>query len=153
MTKEQPTGSCPFGVKREGKGSGIVTVTKPDGRTRAIFFESGKATGADISEADPGDFSTEEQGDLPVDRPGETGYVVHCVEIAFWFASHSRSLEDALVYLAQAGGDTDTNAAVTGALLGARDGESAIPQRWMAQLAGASSIAQLGNRLLEAARK
>ena len=96
---------------------------------------------------------TEEQGDLPVDRPGETGYVVHCVEIAFWFASHSRSLEDALVYLAQAGGDTDTNAAVTGALLGARDGESAIPQRWMAQLVGASSIAQLGNRLLEAARK
>ncbi|NJO67496.1 MAG: hypothetical protein HC826_00455 [Rhodospirillales bacterium] len=30
-------GSCAFGVEREGDGSGIVTVTKPDGKTRAIF--------------------------------------------------------------------------------------------------------------------
>lgn len=76
MTKEQPTGSCPFGVKREGKGSGIITVTKPDGRTRAIFFESGKATGADISEADPGAFGTEKQGDLNIIRIGQERYEI-----------------------------------------------------------------------------
>jgi ADP-ribosylglycohydrolase len=32
------------------------------------------------------------------------------------------------------GGDTDTNAAVTGALLGARDGEQAIPPQWLEPL-------------------
>jgi ADP-ribosyl-[dinitrogen reductase] hydrolase len=81
---------------------------------------------------------------------GQTGYVVHCVETAFWFASHGRTLEDALVYLAQAGGDTGTNAAVTGALLGARDGEVAVPQRWMAQLVEPRRLTRLAELLLEA---
>ncbi|HEV8303452.1 MAG TPA: ADP-ribosylglycohydrolase family protein [Gemmatimonadales bacterium] len=90
----------------------------------------------------------EAQADLPITVPGETGYVVHCVEIAFWFVMHDRSLEDALVYLAQAGGDTDTNAAVAGALLGARYGESALPPRWMSQLVGAQGIGKLAEQLL-----
>ncbi len=90
----------------------------------------------------------EAQADLPITVAGETGYVVHCVEIAFWFVLHDRTLEDALVYLAQAGGDTDTNAAVAGALLGARYGESALPPRWMDQLVGAQGIGTLAERLL-----
>jgi ADP-ribosyl-[dinitrogen reductase] hydrolase len=90
----------------------------------------------------------EGQDELPVAVAGETGYVVHCVEIAFWFATHDRTLEDALVYLAQAGGDTDTNAAVAGALLGARYGETALPPRWMDQMVGAQGIAKLAEQLL-----
>lgn len=90
----------------------------------------------------------EGQDDLPVTVAGETGYVVHCVEIAFWFVTHDRTLEDSLVYLAQAGGDTDTNAAVAGALLGARHGESALPPRWMDQMVGAQGIAKLAEQLL-----
>jgi ADP-ribosylglycohydrolase len=90
----------------------------------------------------------ESQTDLPITVAGETGYVVHCVEIAFWFVMHDRSLEDALVYLAQAGGDTDTNAAVAGALLGARYGESALPPRWMDQLVGVQGIGKLAEQLL-----
>jgi len=43
------------------------------------------------------------------------------------------SLEEALIF-SRAGGDTDTNAAVAGALLGAREGEAAIPPRWLEQL-------------------
>ena len=72
----QPTGSCPFGVTREGGGSGIVTVTKPDGRTRAIFFENGKATGCDASEADPGEFRASREGDLNVVRIGDERYEI-----------------------------------------------------------------------------
>jgi ADP-ribosyl-[dinitrogen reductase] hydrolase len=90
----------------------------------------------------------EQQDELPIVRPGETGYVIHCVEIALWFATHGRGLEDALVYLAQAGGDTDTNAAVAGALLGARDGETAIPPRWLEQIAGREGIQRLAERLV-----
>lgn len=72
----QPTGSCPFGVKRESDGSGMVTVTKPDGRKRTIFFDKGRATGADVSAADPGEFSSSRQGDLTIVRIGEERYEI-----------------------------------------------------------------------------
>lgn len=76
MGHGQPTGSCPFGVTREGGGSGIVTITKPDGRTRAIFFEDGKATGADVSQADPGEFGVSREDDLHIVRIGEERYEI-----------------------------------------------------------------------------
>ena len=72
----QPTGQCPFGVKREGGGSGVVTVTKPDGRTRAIFFKRGRATGYDMSQADPGEFRASRQGDLNIIRIGRERYEI-----------------------------------------------------------------------------
>lgn len=90
----------------------------------------------------------EGEGDLPIVRAGEAGYVVHCIEIAFWFVTHDRTLEESLIYLAQAGGDTDTNAAVAGALLGARYGETALPPRWMDQLVGARGIGRLAEQLV-----
>lgn len=92
----------------------------------------------------------ERESDLPIAIAGEAGYVVHCVEIAFWFVTHDRTLEEALIFLAQAGGDTDTNAAVAGALLGARYGEVALPPRWGEQLVGAQGIAKLAEDLLSA---
>lgn len=76
MASGQPIGSCPFGVTREGKGTGIVTVTKPDGRTRAIFFDNGKAIGYDQSQADPSEFSVEKQGDLSVIHIGQERYEI-----------------------------------------------------------------------------
>jgi ADP-ribosyl-[dinitrogen reductase] hydrolase len=92
----------------------------------------------------------EREGDLPIAIEGEAGYVVHCVEIAFWFVMHDRTLEETLIFLAQAGGDTDTNAAVAGALLGARYGEAGLPPRWIDQITGAQGIAQLAERLVTA---
>jgi len=81
MSMSQPTGSCPFGVTRQGNGNGIVTVTKPDGRTRSIFFENGNATGYDMSEADPGEFSAEKHGDLNIIHIGEERYEIPDVVI------------------------------------------------------------------------
>jgi len=92
----------------------------------------------------------EGEGDLPIAVEGEAGYVVHCVEIAFWFVTHDRTLEEALIFLAQAGGDTDTNAAVAGALLGARYGEAGLPPQWVEQVIGAEGIAQLAEQLVTA---
>jgi hypothetical protein len=43
---------------------------------------------------------------------------------------HTPSLEEALVDTVMRGGDTDTNAAICGALLGALYGLDAIPSRW-----------------------
>ena len=92
----------------------------------------------------------ESEAALPITRAGEAGYVVHCIETAFWFVTHDRTLEDSLMFLAQAGGDTDTNAAVAGALLGARYGEVALPPRWVDQITGVDGIATLAERLVTA---
>lgn len=72
----QPTGSCPFGVVRQGNGSGAVTVTRPDGGQRVIFFDNGKATGYDMSQADKGEFSAGKQSDLNIIRIGEERYEI-----------------------------------------------------------------------------
>lgn len=90
----------------------------------------------------------EQEGELPLAVEGQFGYVVHCVEIAFWCALHRETLEDALIFLAEAGGDTDTNAAVAGALLGAREGEAGIPPRWFDQLPKGRDVAALAERLV-----
>ncbi|MFK7845640.1 MAG: hypothetical protein AB8G77_10090 [Rhodothermales bacterium] len=66
MGKGQPTGSCAFGVKREGNGSAMVMVTKADGSQRVIFFEKGRAIGYDQSEADSGEFKANKEADLNI---------------------------------------------------------------------------------------
>lgn len=72
----QPTRSCPFGVTRRGGGSGTVTVTRPDGRKRVIFFEKGLATGYDKSQADTGEFRTSRQEDLSIVQIGSERYEI-----------------------------------------------------------------------------
>ena len=89
----------------------------------------------------------ERRDDLPV-TGSEAGYVVHGVEIALWFAYHEPDLERGLVWLANAGGDTDTNAAVAGGLMGARDGVEAVPGRWVAAVPDRDRIARLALELV-----
>lgn len=89
----------------------------------------------------------EKKDALPVVGP-DAGYVIHCVEIALWCAYHERNLERGLTWLVNAGGDTDTNAAVAGALMGARDGEDAIPGRWLTPIVGMDRIRSLAERLV-----
>ncbi len=66
---------CDFGIKREGGGNGMVTVTKPDGRQRVVFFEGGKATGFDFSQADPAEFSSWRHEDTIVVKIGSEIYL------------------------------------------------------------------------------
>jgi ADP-ribosyl-[dinitrogen reductase] hydrolase len=89
----------------------------------------------------------ERREDLPIlgDRAGDA---LTCVEVALWTAWHEPSLEEALIWLVNAGGDTDTNAAVAGGLLGARDGEAAIPARWIAALPEVDRLHSLAARLV-----
>jgi hypothetical protein len=72
----QPTGSCAFGVTRAGGASAMVTVTKPDRRTRVIFFENGRATGYDESQADPGEFRASREGDVTIVQIGAERYEI-----------------------------------------------------------------------------
>lgn len=60
-----------------------------------------------------------------------SGHTYLCMQAALWCLDTQDSLEQALIRIVNAGGDTDTNAAVAGAVLGARFGATAIPQRWL----------------------
>ncbi len=60
-----------------------------------------------------------------------SGHTYLCMQAALWCLDTDDTLDDALIRIVSAGGDTDTNAAVAGAVLGARYGASAIPRRWL----------------------
>ena len=62
---------------------------------------------------------------------GKSGWVLLAFQNAFYYLQRGATVEDALVATVGKGGDTDTNAAITGALLGAADGLGAIPPRWV----------------------
>ena len=73
----QPMGQCPFGVARAGGGYATVIVTKPDGRTRAIFFRMGRPIGADVAESEGRhDFRATKSGDLHRIRVGHERYEI-----------------------------------------------------------------------------
>ena len=60
----------------------------------------------------------------------EMGYTLKAMQVALWCATQASGFEEALVAVISAGGDTDTNGAIGGAVLGARFGLKAIPDRW-----------------------
>ena len=75
--KGQPMGQCTFGVARAGGGTATVVVTHADGRKRFIFFEKGKAVGADLSQADGNmTFSATRETDLYMIRAGDERYEI-----------------------------------------------------------------------------
>ena len=58
---------------------------------------------------------------------GSNGHTVLTMQAGLWAATTPLNFEEALVALVNSGGDTDTNGALAGAVLGARYGASAIP--------------------------
>jgi len=77
QAKGPPMGQCPYGVARAGAGTATVVVTRPDGRKRFVFFEKGKATGADLSQADGNmDFRATKQADLYMIQAGNERYEI-----------------------------------------------------------------------------
>ena len=65
---------------------------------------------------------------------GVTGFVNHTVPIALYIAATSTNFETAIRSAIELGGDTDTVAAITGALAGVRFGPDAIPEEWTNKL-------------------
>jgi len=61
---------------------------------------------------------------------GHTGWVLVTLQNAFYELLHASSVEAGVVATVRRGGDTDTNAAVAGALLGAVHGRGAVPFQW-----------------------
>ena len=82
------------------------------------------------------------------DNQSAKGHTVLTLQAGLWAAATPLSLEESLISVVNAGGDTDTNGALAGAVLGARYGASAIPLRWKAYIAQKERLAELGEHLL-----
>ncbi|MCO6458633.1 MAG: ADP-ribosylglycohydrolase family protein [Pirellulaceae bacterium] len=67
----------------------------------------------------------------PDDYYHHQGWVLIALQNAFYQLLHAPTLEEGIVGTVMAGGDTDTNGAIAGALLGAVHGRQAIPTQWL----------------------
>ncbi|MBV1712700.1 MAG: ADP-ribosylglycohydrolase family protein [Desulfomicrobium sp.] len=66
----------------------------------------------------------------PADFQRHQGWVLIALRNALWQLLHAPSLEEGVVDTVMRGGDTDTNAAICGALLGAMYGLEAVATQW-----------------------
>lgn len=85
--------------------------------------------------------------------PGTSGFTLDTLTLAFWALRRFDNFEEALIQVVNRGGDADTAGAVTGALLGAKFGLSAIPKRWLTSLRGRDRLENLSVRLCEFASR
>lgn len=76
----------------------------------------------------------EAAGGPPEDYMTHMGWVLIALRNALWQLRHAPSLEEGVIDSVLRGGDTDTNAAICGGLLGAVYGLEAVPARWTAAI-------------------
>ena len=74
------------------------------------------------------------------------GWVLTALANAFHRLYSGQTLEEAVIETVAAGGDTDTNAAICGALLGASQGRDGIPLRWRRIILGCRPVSAPGVR-------
>ena len=72
-----------------------------------------------------------EAGHRPAEFQHQMGWVLIALQNAFYHLAAGTAVEPALIETVGQGGDTDTNASIAGALLGAADGRTALPPRWV----------------------
>jgi ADP-ribosyl-[dinitrogen reductase] hydrolase len=75
----------------------------------------------------------------PVDGP-DMGFTLFTAGLALQVAAEQPPFEEGLRYVVGLGGDTDTNAAVAGALLGALHGRAGLPVGWLDRLQDRNAI-------------
>lgn len=88
---------------------------------RAVAFAKGSPVGDTLEAA---------RTALPESDGDKQGWVRIALQHAFFHLLHAKEPAGALVQTVLAGGDTDTNAAIAGALLGAVFGVGAFPPAW-----------------------
>jgi ADP-ribosyl-[dinitrogen reductase] hydrolase len=82
----------------------------------------------------------------PIDGPDQ-GFCLFAVAAALQATVRGGTYRCELTDVVRLGGDTDTNAALAGALIGARDGVAGLPRTWLERLRGRDAIGSLAERL------
>jgi ADP-ribosyl-[dinitrogen reductase] hydrolase len=86
----------------------------------------------------------------PIDGPDQ-GFCLFTAGVAFQALLRGGDVETELRRVVSLGGDTDANAAVAGALLGARDGLEGLPSPWLDRLVDHDEIRREADALVELA--
>ena len=73
----------------------------------------------------------EAQTHRPPEYSRQMGWVLTAFQNALYELLHASTLEEGVIETVQCGGDTDTNGAICGALLGAVYGRDAVPEQWV----------------------
>jgi ADP-ribosyl-[dinitrogen reductase] hydrolase len=89
-------------------------------------------------------------GSRPIDGPDQ-GFCLFTAGVALQAALREGSFEDELRRVVGLGGDTDTNAAVTGALLGVHQGREGLPGDWLERLQDRVAIEAEAGTIVELA--
>lgn len=121
-----------------------VGISGADPRTMwsvAHAFSGEDAGGAEIRQT-----LVEAQVGLPPSFTKNQGWVLTAFGNAFHRLWAGQEIEEALVETIMKGGDTDTNAAIVGALLGAGSGLRAIPPGWVDQVLSCRAVKGQGVR-------
>ncbi|KAJ2906896.1 ADP-ribosylglycohydrolase family protein [Zalerion maritima] len=80
------------------------------------------------------------------------GYVMETLSIAVAALLDGRPFQDVVIDVVRVGMDTDTNGAVAGGLVGARDGVEMIPRVWREKLQFGEEFVRVGMKTLELMR-
>jgi len=88
----------------------------------------------------------------PVDGP-DRGFCLYAAAVGMQAVLRPGTPAEEFTRVVRLGGDTDTNAAVAGALLGARDGKTSLPDHWLARLQGRHEIERVAAGLVALAAK
>lgn len=86
---------------------------------------------------------------LELDNPVDMGFTLKAMQVALWCTAQPEGFEETVVAVVNEGGDTDTNGAIAGAVMGARHGASTIPQRWLDNIADTEDLTKLADRLFD----
>jgi ADP-ribosyl-[dinitrogen reductase] hydrolase len=78
------------------------------------------------------------------------GYTLKAMQVALVAARWKGSFEDFLVQVMTRAGDTDTNGAVAGAVLGCKLRAEAIPKHWLSAAPGTDRLQEIADQLLAA---
>ena len=84
--------------------------------------------------------------DRPPEYSRQMGWVLTAFQNALYELLHAPKLEEGVIATVHCGGDTDTNAAICGALLGAVYGRNAVPQQWVEKIVRCRPGAQNARR-------
>ena len=133
--------------------SALMGATSADGAPDMLEAATGDGIPTEVLEAITAKIPVQSDASWLKQDQRLIGHTLIALQCGLWAAVTELDFEIALRAVIEGGGDTDTNGAVAGAVLGARYGASAIPQRWLECVPERERIESLANNLLTLASR
>lgn len=87
-----------------------------------------------IESVEKGDTIEQFTSDIGLNK-GVSGYIYHTIPVVLYcWLNNQNNFKQALLDIIHCGGDTDTTAAILGAIMGAGNGKEAIPEEWLTNI-------------------